>query len=51
MSEGEGDFLSRKGEPFKRASVVWGDEAKNGSIPHTRGLCVREREKGETNEE
>ena len=43
ISDGEGDFLSRKGEPFKRASVVWGDEAKNGSIPPTRGLRVRER--------
>ena len=24
---------------------MWGDEAKNGSIPPTRGLRVREREK------
>ena len=43
--EGEGDYFSREVRLFGRASVVWGDEAKNGSIPPTRGLRVREQER------
>ena len=51
-SGGEKDFFSREGRPFRRASVVWGGEAKKGSTPPTRGLRVREREReGETKEE
>ena len=33
------------GSAVRRASVVWGDEAKNGSIPPTRGGCLCERER------
>ena len=43
MRKGESNFFSREGHPLRRASVVRGDEAKNGSIPPTRGLRVMER--------
>ena len=38
-------LLLKGGSAVERASVVWGDEAKNGSIPPTRGLRVGERER------
>ena len=43
--ERESERLLKGGRPFRRASVVWGGEAKNGSIPPTRGLRVGERER------